>query len=82
MILPIGWNHAGRARYGLTEGVMKWRRQLRAVGVGIRGEIPKPILPRFEASNDHVIRFTGVLRRVLTRRRVTTADVAALRTSA
>lgn len=79
MTLPIVGHVARWSRCRLIGRVMLRIRQCRSFVELIGRVIPKPILPRFKASDDAVARMLGVPRRVLARGRVTATDVAALR---
>ena len=77
--LPVAGHAARWSRRRLIGWVVLRIRQCRTFEELVRGVIPKPILPGFEASDDAVARILGVPRRVLAGGRVTATDVAALR---
>ncbi len=67
MLLPIGWDTAGRAWRWLTQGMMLWSGEFRAGEGLLTPVVPEPVLSGFEAANDRMARLFGVPGRVLGR---------------
>ena len=79
--LPIRGHPTGWTRHGLADGVALGTCEWRTLVEIVRGIVPEPVLPRFEAPHQRVSRIARVFRRVLGRRAVTATDVPALRAS-
>jgi len=76
---PIARHTALGAWDPLIDGVGARWRQFRTRDHGFLFVVVKPILARFEAGNDRMAARSGMLRGVLCRRAITTADVTAFR---
>lgn len=79
---PVGRNPPRGSRDGLMFGMCMWRKQLRARDHSLLFIIEKPIFSRLKAGDNRMARFPRMLRGMLTRRAVTTADVSAFSASA
>ncbi len=67
LALPVRWNAAAWPWGGLRHRVMLRCRKFFAVDFAFGLEVPKPVLARFEAANDGVVGFVGVMPRMLSR---------------
>jgi hypothetical protein len=64
---PVGGDDPRGPGHGLVLRMVRWRCQLRAVGVVVGGEVPVPIFARLEALNMPVSTVPVMRTRVLAR---------------
>ena len=81
-LLPVRGNAPGGSWGRLVQRMMFWRRKPRAVVELLVAVVVEPMFSGFETGDQRMPNGFGVGSRVLARRLVTTADVAALGASA
>ena len=80
--LPVRWHATLRSGHGLVERMMARRSQGGALEVFLGRVVPEPVLAWLVALDDWMAGIDGMVTRVLTRRRVATANMAAMRAAA